>query len=83
MTVPGDPRCKPGIKAKAGRVKLPNKFFGGFNPYADRIRGDWYKSGGRDPHSGAHPRPDPFGGKTDTLPGGFQKGPLLPMPCPV
>jgi alpha-N-arabinofuranosidase len=35
------------------RVKLSNSFFGGFNPYADLIRGDWFKPMGREHHTGA------------------------------
>ena len=32
---------------------LPDEFFGDFNPYRDRIRGDWFKGKGRDHHTGA------------------------------
>jgi alpha-L-arabinofuranosidase len=35
------------------RVTLPNRFFGSFNPYADEIRGDWFKAKGRKHHTGA------------------------------
>jgi alpha-N-arabinofuranosidase len=35
------------------RVTLPNSFFGGFNPYADLIRGDWFNAKGRNHHTGA------------------------------
>lgn len=35
------------------KVTLPNSFFGGFNPYADVIRGDWFNGLGRDHHTGA------------------------------
>jgi len=35
------------------RVTLPNSFFGAFNPYADEIRGDWFKPKGRKHHTGA------------------------------
>jgi alpha-N-arabinofuranosidase len=35
------------------RVSLPNRFFGGFNPYTDEIRGDWFKPMGRKHHTGA------------------------------
>jgi uncharacterized membrane protein len=34
-------------------VTLPNSFFGGFNPYADVIRGDWFNGRGREHHTGA------------------------------
>ncbi len=35
------------------KVVLPNAFFGNFNPYADLIRGDWFKPQGREHHTGA------------------------------
>ena len=35
------------------KVALPNAFFGGFNPYADLIRGDWFNPRGRKHHTGA------------------------------
>ena len=35
------------------RVTLPKSFFGGFNPYGDLIRGDWFDRRGRDHHTGA------------------------------
>ena len=34
-------------------VTLPNTFFGSFNPYNDRIRGDWFEGKGREHHTGA------------------------------
>ncbi len=34
-------------------VTLPDAFFGDFNPYADEIRGDWFKPKGRKHHTGA------------------------------
>lgn len=34
-------------------VKIPNSFFGKFNPYNDLIRGDWFSSKGREHHTGA------------------------------
>jgi alpha-L-arabinofuranosidase len=30
------------LKYEAWEVKIPNKFFGKFNPYEDLIRGDWF-----------------------------------------
>ena len=36
----------------AWQVKIPNSFFGKFNPYSDLIHGDWYKSS-RPNHTGA------------------------------
>jgi hypothetical protein len=35
------------------KVTLPNSYFGSFNPYQDRIRGDWFDRRGRDHHTGA------------------------------
>jgi alpha-N-arabinofuranosidase len=35
------------------KVSLPNTFFGGFNPYADEIKGDWFNPMGRKHHTGA------------------------------
>jgi alpha-N-arabinofuranosidase len=35
------------------RVDLPPDFFGGYNPYDDLIRGDWFDDLGRDHHTGA------------------------------
>lgn len=35
------------------KVTLPNSCFGKFNPYADRIHGDWFDPKGRTHHSGA------------------------------
>ena len=32
---------------------MPNSFFGSFNPYADEIRGDWFKPKDRKHHTGA------------------------------
>lgn len=34
-------------------VTLPNSSFGGFHPYRDLIRGDWFYNLGRDHHTGA------------------------------
>ena len=33
-------------------VKIPNSFFGKFNPYSDLIRGDWFSNKGREHHTG-------------------------------
>jgi len=35
------------------KVTLPNSFFGGFNPYSDLIRGDWFNGKKREHHTGA------------------------------
>ena len=35
------------------KVSLPNTFFGSFNPYRDKIHGDWFNGKGRDHHTGA------------------------------
>lgn len=34
-------------------VKIPNRFFGKFNPYSDLIRGDWFSDKGRQHHTGS------------------------------
>lgn len=34
------------------KATIPNAFFGGFNPYADLIHGDWFLANGRPHHSG-------------------------------
>ena len=34
----------------AWKTTLPNSFFGSFNPYADLIRGDWFRDEGHAPH---------------------------------
>ncbi len=35
------------------KVTIGNRFFGDFNPYGDRIRGDWFNAKGREHHTGA------------------------------
>jgi alpha-N-arabinofuranosidase len=35
------------------KVKIPNSFFRGFNPYSDLIHGDWFNPKGRGHHTGA------------------------------
>lgn len=35
------------------KAVLPNAFFGGYNPFADLIRGDWFDAKGRAHHTGA------------------------------
>jgi alpha-N-arabinofuranosidase len=35
------------------KVVIPNSFFGGFNPYNDPIKGDWFDPRGRVHHTGA------------------------------
>jgi alpha-N-arabinofuranosidase len=35
------------------KVVIPNSFFESFNPFADEIRGDWFKAKGRKHHTGA------------------------------
>lgn len=41
------------VQGDVWKVTLPNAFFGGFNPYSDLIRGDWFDRRGRDHHTGA------------------------------
>ncbi len=35
------------------KVTIPNSFFGRFNPFNDRIHGDWFDPRGREHHTGA------------------------------
>lgn len=35
------------------QVKIPNSFFGNFNPYRDTIHGDWFDPRGRTHHTGS------------------------------
>ena len=41
------------VQEDVWKVTLPNTFFGGFNPYSNLIRGDWFSRRGRDHHTGA------------------------------
>lgn len=41
------------VRDDVWEVKLPDAFFGGFNPFADLIRGDWFDGKGREHHTGA------------------------------
>jgi hypothetical protein len=41
------------VQDEVWKVTLPNAFFGGFNPYSDRIHGDWFDPKGRVHHTGA------------------------------
>ena len=41
------------VQGEVWCVTLPNSFFGGFNPYADLIQGDWFTPKGRKHHTGA------------------------------
>ena len=41
------------VRDDTWQVTLPGDYFGGFNPYNDRIRGDWFKPKGREHHTGA------------------------------
>ena len=41
------------VNADVWKATLPNAFFGDYNPFADRIRGDWFADLGRDHHTGA------------------------------
>lgn len=40
------------VRDDAWRLTLPNDFFGEYNPYDDRIRGDWFNGRGRDHYTG-------------------------------
>ena len=41
------------VQENLWQVTLPNTFFGGFNPYADLICGDWFEDKDRPHHTGA------------------------------
>ncbi len=41
------------VQGDVWKATLPNSFFGGFNPYQDAIRGDWFVPRGRAHHTGA------------------------------
>lgn len=41
------------VSGNTWKVVIPNKFFGDFNPYADRICGDWFNPKGRQHHTGS------------------------------
>ena len=41
------------VQAGVWKLALPNSFFGRFNPYSDRIHGDWFDPRGREHHTGA------------------------------
>ena len=41
------------IREGVWKVTLPNVFFGGFNPFADEVAGDWFNPKGRKHHTAA------------------------------
>jgi alpha-L-arabinofuranosidase len=41
------------VQGDVWKATLPGSFFAGFNPYADRIHGDWFDPKGREHHTGA------------------------------
>jgi hypothetical protein len=41
------------VQDEVWKATLPNSFFGGFNPYTNIIRGDWFNPRGREHHTGA------------------------------
>jgi alpha-N-arabinofuranosidase len=41
------------ISGDTWKATVPSSFFDEFNPYVDLIRGDWFRSNGRDHHTGA------------------------------
>lgn len=41
------------VQGDVWKVTIPNTFFGPYNPYATKIRGDWFTGKGRDHHTGA------------------------------
>jgi alpha-N-arabinofuranosidase len=40
------------VRDDTWQLTLPNDFFGEYNPYDERIRGDWFNGRGRDHHTG-------------------------------
>ncbi len=40
------------VQGDTWKVTLANSYFGNFNPYCDRIRGDWFSPNGRVHHTG-------------------------------
>ncbi len=55
VEIKGSEVVKDWVKVQDGvwKAVLPNSFFGGFNPYGDLIRGDWFEPKGREHHTGA------------------------------
>ncbi|MCE5184752.1 MAG: carbohydrate-binding protein [Planctomycetaceae bacterium] len=55
MVIKGSEIVKGWQKAEndAWKVTIPNSFFGEFNPYSDRIQGDWFNGKRREHHTGA------------------------------
>ncbi|HSA96502.1 MAG TPA: DUF1565 domain-containing protein, partial [Acidobacteriota bacterium] len=55
VEIKGSEIVKNWAKVQAGvwRATLPNSLFGGFNPFGDLIRGDWFEPKGREHHTGA------------------------------
>jgi alpha-N-arabinofuranosidase len=55
VEIKGSEAVKDWVKVQAGvwKAVIPNTLFGGFNPYADLIRGDWFEPKGRAHHTGA------------------------------
>jgi alpha-L-arabinofuranosidase len=55
VEIKGSEVIKNWVKVENGtwKVELPNTFFGAFNPYNDRIRGDWFGPKDRQHHTGA------------------------------
>jgi alpha-L-arabinofuranosidase len=55
VVIKGSEAVKHWVKVQndSWKVTLPNSFFGDFNPYDDRIHGDWFDPRGRVHHTGA------------------------------
>jgi alpha-L-arabinofuranosidase len=55
VEIRGSEAVKDWVKGGDGvwKAVLPNAFFGGYNPFADLIRGDWFDGKGRAHHTGA------------------------------
>lgn len=55
VTIKGSEEVKEWEKVTGDTWKaiIPNSFFGDFNPFKDTIHGDWFRSNGRQHHTGA------------------------------
>ena len=55
VEIKGSEVIKNWVKVQDGvwKATIQNSFFGGFNPYSDLIRGDWFEPKGREHHTGA------------------------------
>jgi alpha-N-arabinofuranosidase len=54
VEIAGSEEVKSWVKVQGDvwKATLPNSFFGGFNPYSDRIHGDWFQTTSKQRHTG-------------------------------